>query len=321
MRLLSAADIEAAWPPGDAIATMAEALRAVADGDGHVPERQALPLPGLTGLLMGASRQGTGLIAKLVSVAPDNPIHGLPGTLGTTLLADDVTGRPLALFDGTALTARRTAAVSACAIDVLARRDAHQALLWGCGTQATALVRALDRVRDFESIAIHARSPQRVATFIERQQPGLRARLVPARDAGRELSEAQVVVTATNSESALFDAEQIAPGTHLCAIGSFRAGMCEFDPSLCRHARVFVESRETAGLEAGELIAARAAGWTEPAEWTVLGEVLAGRSRGRTDDAGITLFKSVGHGLFDLYAARAVYDRALETGLGTTWSP
>jgi ornithine cyclodeaminase len=321
MRLLSAADIESAWPVDAALETMSGALRAIAEGQGVAPERQHLSLPGLTGLLMGASAPGHGLLAKLVSVAPGNPARGLPGTLGAVLLADDATGRPLALLDGTALTARRTAAVSACSIKALAQRETHSALLVGCGTQAASLVRTLDALDRFETIFVHARTPGHADDFIAGHQPGLHARLQSVREPGPALAEARVIVMATNSEQPLFDADQFVPGTHLCAIGSFRAGMCEFDPALCRRSRVFVESRATAAAEGGELIAAREAGWTEVSAWTELGEVLAGEKPGRTDDREITVFKSVGHVLFDLHAARAVYDRALELGLGTTWNP
>jgi ornithine cyclodeaminase len=309
MRLLSAQDIQHALPMPAAIEVMAQAFRDIASRRASLAERQVLALPAGTSLLMGAALPGTGLLAKLVSVLPGNPARGLPATLGTTLLADEQTGLPLALLDGTALTAWRTAALSACAITVLARPDARRALLLGCGSQAASQVQGLDALPQITDIHLFAPRPEQVAAFIRVHQPGLRVSLHAVTDLEPALAAADVIVTATSSSTPVFAWQQLAPGTHVNAIGGFRAGMCEIDPALCQQSAVFVESRATARLEAGELIEAVRQGWSDESTWTELGDVLEQRHPGRSGDDQLTLFKSVGHALFDLHAARQVYDR------------
>lgn len=321
MRLLSERDIRTALPMPEAVGVMARAFCAISTGQAAVAERQPLPLANGTGLLMGAAEAGVGLCAKLVSVMPGNPALGLPGTIGALLLADDATGRPLALLEGTALTAWRTAAASACAIDVLARPEARQALLIGCGTQAATQLLGMDAVRQLDCIQVHGLEPARVDAFVEAHRDAVRARLETVTDLTAAVAAADIVVTVTTAERPVFDIDHLAAGAHVSGIGSFRRGMCEIDPALAEHAAVFVESRQTAGQEAGELVAAREANMTSPAAWAELGEVLAGERPGRADASQLTYFKSVGHALFDLHAARAVYDRAEAAGLGQAWTP
>jgi len=320
MKLLSSAHIRAALPMPHAVAAMRGAFIAISTDSGAVADRQSLPLAGGTGLLMGASADGVGIAAKLVSVMPGNAALGLPGTIGSLMLMDDATGQPLALMDGTALTAWRTAAVSACAIDVLAAADARNALLIGCGTQATTQVLGMDSVRDFDSIAVHASDPGQVAAFIEAHQHQVRARLLPVSNLPETVARSNLIVTATNSSRPVFDAADVKPGCHVNGIGSFRPGMCEIDPALTATATVFIESRLTAETEAGELIAAVEAGLSRVRDWTELGEVLSHAREGRTSTDQVTMFKSVGHALFDLHAARAIYDSARKQELGEDWA-
>ena len=124
MRLLPAAALSDLFPLPRAIPLMREGFRLISDGGARVAERQALGLESGTGLLMGAAHETYGLAAKLVSVMPGNLDKGLPGSIGLVLLMSPETGEPLAMIDGTRLTALRTAALNACAIDELARRDA-----------------------------------------------------------------------------------------------------------------------------------------------------------------------------------------------------
>ena len=321
MRLLGAADIEGALPMRSAMQVMREALVAITDGMAPVAQRQALPLEAGTGLVMGAAAEGVGMIAKLVSVMPGNAGHGLPGTLGSALLADHETGRPLALLDGTALTAWRTAAVSACAIDALAREDARTGLLIGCGTQAATQLVALVTARRLRKVRVYALDQDHVQDFIGHYSPRMAAELEAVDSLDQAVAEADIILCITNSREPVFDAGQLTPGCHVSGIGSFSRDMCEIDPALAGRARVFVESRETAMAEAGELIAASESGLSNPTGWTPLGEVFAGRATGRDSADELTLFKSVGHALFDLYYARAVYDFAAAARMGTEWTP
>lgn len=321
MRLLTAADLVRVLPLKETLAPIRTAFRAITEQQGVVAERQALPLAGGTGLVMAAALPGQGLAGKLVSVVPGNAERGLPGTLGLLLLMDDATGEPLALMDGAEFTALRTAAVSACATDLLARPGARVATLFGCGTQARAQLDGLVAVRQLDEIRVVGHAAGDAAAFVAAHQPVMAVTLVALDDARAALEGSDIVVTATNSAHPVFSADALEAGAHVAAIGSFRPGMIENDPALAARCQLFVESRDTAQAEAGELIAAAEQGLTQVADWTEIGEVLAGSRPGRTAAGARTLFKSVGHALFDLVLARAAWERAQAEGLGTEWSP
>lgn len=310
MRVLAADEIATTLPVARALDGARAAFRAISEGRASVAARQHLELPAGTALLMGAAAAGVGIVAKVVAVIPGNAARGLPGTAGAIMLLDEATGSPLLVADGAAFTAWRTAAIAACATDLLAPRGARTAALVGCGTQGSAQLPALEAVRQLEEIRVLAHEPARARAFVERHRASTRARLVAAEDAATALAGAEIVVSATNAERPVFGPLELATRAHLTALGSFRPGMCEFDPALLAGAAVFVEARGSAALEAGELIAGSAAGHTRREEWTELGEVLAGRRPGRAGAAQRTVFKSVGHALFDLYLARALADAA-----------
>jgi ornithine cyclodeaminase len=321
MLLLDAAEIPRLLPMHRAIPLMRDAFMSISRGSAALAHRQALPMESGTGLLMGSAEAGLGLAAKLVAIMPGNRARGLPGSIGLVALLDDRSGEPLALLDGTSLTSVRTAALNGCAIDLLARGDARTALLVGCGTQAATQAAAMDTVRELEEIRVLGRDPDRARVFAETVQEGLRAPVRLVDDASTGLEGVDVVTAATNSRHPVLPGDRVPPGCHVSGVGSFTPGMREFDDALLERAAIFVESRETALAEAGELIAAREAGITAECEWTELGEVLAGLKPGREHEAQVTFFKSVGHSVFDLYAARRIYDTAREQGAGLDWQP
>ncbi|MEM1412856.1 MAG: ornithine cyclodeaminase family protein, partial [Pseudomonadota bacterium] len=257
-----------------------------------------------------------GILSKQVTVAPGNGALGLPGTIGTVLLSKAATGEPELLLDGASFTAWRTAAAAALATAQLAPQNARRAVLFGCGTQAETQLIGLMSARPLEEILVIGRTEEAANRFIERCKAQhaslLEALTVPALRAGTFrpswLRSADIVVTATTSPTPLFTLDDLSPGTHVAAIGGFRPGMIEFDPALACAADAFVESRTVAAEESGELIAAVEQGHCTPEDWTEFGTVLAGNHPGRRRDEDITLFKSVGHAAFDLFAARALAD-------------
>lgn len=325
MRLLSAADIRRAMPMVDWMKGLAPAFTALSEGRAEVMERQALPTDTGTALFMGAADPAIGIVSKQVSVVPGNGARGLPGTLGSVLLSDAETGRPEALFDGASFTAWRTAAATGVATDLLARPEARQAALIGCGAQAETQLLALDACRPLEALHVIGHRPGQAEAFIEaateRFGDVLRAPLHAADLDGWLIGSMDIVVTATNSTTPLFPVDWLNIGVHVSAIGSFRLGMCEIDPALAGVATVFVESRHAALHEAGELIAAMGDGLSRPEAWHEIGEVMSGERPGRERAGQVTFYKSVGHSIFDLFAARALLTHANEMELGTVWDP
>ena len=321
MRLLRRGDIEQALPMPQAIRLMGLAFAAISNRSVQTAERQVLESAAGHALIMGASGPGRGVIAKLMTIIPANSNRGLPVSSGLALLVDEADGTPRALLDATALTAWRTAAAAGFSTDLLARRDARYGLMIGTGTLARAQLLAMDAVRSLDEIRLYARDRKRVLQLIAAAQSEIKARLVAVDDIAVAVRESGIITTATTSTTPVIDGGLVARGSHVNGIGSFRPGMCELDCELVAKSTVFVESRATAGAEAGELMAACQKGVSSEAQWTEIGEVVSNKVTGRHDDLEITLYKSVGHAVFDLFAAAAIYAAAETLGLGQQWKP
>ena len=302
-----------------AVAVMKTAYAQLSTGVAHVPLRVAVPVPAedAVSLYMPAFVPGLGLGAKIVSVFPRNPQQGRATVNGLVVLLDPATGEPAALADGTFLTAWRTAAGAAAAVDLLARPEARIGALIGCGAVGRTLVQALDCVRPLEVIRVYARTRDRLERFVAELQPEVSARLEAALSADAAVDGADVICTATTSATPVFDGGLLKPGAHLSGVGSYTLEMQEIDAQAVSRARIFIDSRAPALAEAGDLVIPLRAGQTRAEDWTELGEVVAGLKPGRRSAEEITLFKSVGNAVQDIAAGAAALAAAREQGLGT----
>ncbi len=293
---------------------VAEGFAALSNGRATVPIRTSVPLAaGAVALTMPATLAGAPRYSvKVVSVAPGNASRGLPAVIGSVLLGDAMTGELLALIDGSSLTALRTGAAGGVAARALAREDATVLALYGTGAQARTQLLAAAAVRRLREARVVGRDATHVASFVAwaRTEPSLSGTSIEPRDARAALEGADLVVTATSSPTPVFDGRGLAAGAHVTAVGSYRPTMRELDDSTLHGARVFVDQREAALAEAGELQGLGAGDVTE------IGEVLAGRSPGRRERSERTIFKSVGNAIQDLVVASRVYERARALGLG-----
>lgn len=260
-------------------------------------------------LLMPAWRQDRDTGVKLVHVCPGNDAQGLPVVQGVYLLFDGPTGTPRAVLDGTELTLRRTAAASALAARLLARPDATVHLMIGAGALAPHLVRAHAAVRPIKRVLLWNRTRERAERLaMALAAEGFAASVVDDRAAA--LGEADIVSCATLSRTPLVEGSRVRPGTHVDLVGAFRPDMRESDDELMRRARVFVDTREGALLEAGDIVQAIRAGALAEADIAGdLYDLCSGRVAGRRDAHEITVFKSVGSAVEDLVAAGCVLER------------
>jgi ornithine cyclodeaminase/alanine dehydrogenase-like protein (mu-crystallin family) len=233
------------------------------------------------------------------------------------ILADAETGTPLAILDGSALTALRTGAVSGVASDVLARPAASTAAIFGAGIQARAQLEAIAAVRPLREARVYDSDAGAAAAFARDMAAKLAIDVLAVPEAGAALKGADIVCTATTSRSPLFEDRDVAGGTHINAVGVHQPERAEIPPETVRRSRVIVDQREAALEEAGDLLQPLAAGLIgrEKLE-TELGDILLGRIPGRVSTDEITLFKSVGLAVQDLYAASRAYDNALCSGIG-----
>jgi ornithine cyclodeaminase/alanine dehydrogenase-like protein (mu-crystallin family) len=314
LRLLSAADVYAALPMPQAIEAMRLAFGQLSTGQVVMPLRsRILTTAGLTLFMPAYLKQSDALAVKVVSVHNDNIARGLPAVLGAVLVIDPHTGAPLALMEGASLTALRTGAGGGLAAHWLAREAARTVTVFGASVQARVQLQAAMTVRAITQVFVISRSPESAAKFAAEVQTWPDAPRVTVNLTPREaVASADILITATSSETPVFDGNDLQPGTHITAVGAHTATTREVDEVAMRRAtRIVVDSREAAGAEAGDLLLAQVAAHAE------LGEVVTGAQPGRTSPDDITVFKSVGLAAQDAAAAAAVLAAAEARGLGT----
>jgi ornithine cyclodeaminase/alanine dehydrogenase-like protein (mu-crystallin family) len=280
------------------IPAMERALRALSAGEVVQPMRVMMPVAEHGGFLGSMPAYAGGQLgAKLVTFFPDN--QGVPTHHALVLLFRPATGEPLVVMDGRLITEMRTGAVSAAATRSLSRPDSSILAILGSGVQARSHLEALRLVRPFREIRVW--SPRNAAAFAERFEVRL------ARSAEDAVRGADVVVVATTSRTPVLSGEWLSPGVHVNAVGAPRPGWRELDDNVLRRAKLYVESREAASRESGDVIAAGDI-------FAELGEVIGGARPGRQSAEEVTLFKSVGVAVEDIASAELVYREAQAAG-------
>ena len=324
MLILNASQVRQTLPMPAAVAAMKRAFLAISSGEADMPLRSHLDVAGGRGktLVMPAhvvSGDADSLAVKIVSIIGDNPRRGLPRILATVLAIDPRTGQPIAVIEGTTLTAIRTAAASAAATDALARPDSRTLAVIGAGVQAREHIAAIHCVRDIRQTYLAARDRARCERLIEdmaARDPAI-GNIAICASADEAVARADIVCTVTTSADPVFSPGAIRPGTHINAVGSYQPHVVEIPAATVVAARVFVDHRESALEEAGDLIQPIKAGLIDGGHILgEVGEVLAGGVAGRRADSDVTLFKSVGCAAEDCLAASEVLARAKASGIG-----
>jgi alanine dehydrogenase len=291
--VLDEAEVRRHLRMADLVPAMARALADLSAGRVVQPVRTMLPVESQGFFAVMPAYTGA-LGAKLVTLFPDN--RDLPTHHALIVLFRPETGEPLVVMDARLITEMRTAAASAVATDLLARRDASVLAILGAGVQAGSHLEALRLVREFREVRVW--SPRSGRAFAERHG------VLASRSAEEAVRGADVVVVATASRTPVLRGRWLAPGVHVNAVGAVRPDWRELDDETLRRARLYVDSRAAATQEAGDVIAAGA-------PFAELGEVVAGTRPGRQAADEITLFKSVGVAVEDVVAAELVYRRAV----------
>lgn len=279
------------------IPAMAGALRDLSAGKVEQPLRLVLPVAEHGGFFGTMPASGGGALgAKLVTFYPNN--EGIPTHHATIVLFRPETGEPLVAMDGRLITEMRTAAASAVATDLLARRDVQVLAILGSGVQAQSHLEALRLVRRFCEVRVW--SPRHGLDFA--QKHGIRA----TGSAEEAVRGADVIVVATTATTPVLRGDWLSAGAHINAVGATRPNWRELDDEVLVRAKLYVESREAAGKESGDVMAAENA-------FAELGEVVAGTKPGRESEEEIILYKSVGVAIEDITAADLVYRKAISS--------
>ena len=309
--MLSQADVTALLDLDRLLDSLEEGFRAVSSGTVEVPGRTAVTAEhdGWLGTMPGYG-PGLGLGVKLVSVFPHNDAAGLPSHQALIALFDPATGSPLAVMDGTRITAIRTAGAAAVSARHLARKDSRVLAIIGAGVQGHAHLEIFPRVRDFDEIRIASRTIDSA-----RELAALNPKVHAVESFEEAARGADVIAMCTHSSTPVVLREWVAPGTHVTSVG-YAAPHGELDRELAEAANLFVESRPAA-FSPPPAGCMELAGM-DPEKATEMGEVLLGERPGRRSDDEITIYKSMGHAVEDLAASSLVYKEALARGAGST---
>jgi len=280
------------------LAGMRHALMALSAGKVIQPLRTVMDIPGAQGLLfLKPALIGNALATKIITLMPGNAAHGLPTLLATIVLMDPATGAPLAVMDGTWITALRTAAVSAVGADALAPPGAKVVAMLGSGALARTHAQALRAVRPVTEIRVWSRDPANVA----RCAADIAG--IACKSAEEAVRGADIVCTVTNASEPVLKGAWLQPGAFVAAVGAPRPTWRELDDEAMQNVLI-ADSRHAAEEEAGDVILSGAKVHAE------LGDILAG-SRPRPAAGTTVIFKSLGQAVEDAVAARLVYDAAI----------
>jgi ornithine cyclodeaminase/alanine dehydrogenase-like protein (mu-crystallin family) len=312
IRLLTASDIRTALPMDRAIEVMRTVFSQLSAGNAEVPLRGRLYSgKGVTLLMPAYLKETQAMAVKIVSIYDQNPTVGLPTVTAMLLVLDPQTGLPQAFMEAHHLTAVRTGATGGLAADLLARKDARHLALFGAGVQGRAGLEAVRVVRNLDRVFVY--DPVREASAAlaaEIAQTPSPPRVEICDTPRKAVSQADIVITVTTSKTPVFDGNDLRPGAHVTAVGSFSPEVQEVDAVTIERAVVVADSREACLAEAGDLIACGASVDAE------LGEVVNRTHPGRTSDDQITYFKTVGIAAQDAAAAAEVLRVAEKKGLG-----
>ncbi|OIK25173.1 ornithine cyclodeaminase family protein [Streptomyces malaysiense] len=318
MLILDGEAVRASYPMAEAVSVMAEALRSFSSGKVTQPLRSILAPPSEEGVfaMMPCHAEGLGYGFKAIMHNPGNEARGLSTHIGMVTVFDPETGELSAVLDGGAVTAIRTAAVSAVATRELARADAGDLAILGSGTQARTHLEALRLVRDVHRVRVWSRTAERAREFRDwaaAQSVDVEVSATPE----EAVRGADLVCTTTASRVPLIPAGLLSPGAHVNAVGASVRGARELAPAAVAGCAVYVDSRESALNESSDIRDPIDEGlMTEKDIRGEIGEVLLGTAEGRTERKEITLFKSLGLAVEDVASGFTIAARARKGGLG-----
>lgn len=320
MLILSEPDVRQLLSMEELIPAMSDALAAFSSGGVQQPLRTVLEVGASKAFfgVMPAFIPGTGALGtKLVTVFSRNVSVGLPTHLATIVLLDPTTGEMRGLLDGRYITEARTAAVSAVSAQLLARPNASTLAIIGTGVQAWSHLEALRLARTLSEVRVWSPTADHRTRFAREAEKKLSVLVTTVGSAREAVAGADLIALVSSSREPVVRSAWIQDGAHVCAVGACRPDQREMDSELVERARLFVDSRTAALAEAGDIVLPIQEGrFTADHIAGELGELVSGRTPGRTSPSEITIFKSVGMAVEDVAAAHLVFEKAAARGLG-----
>lgn len=321
MLILNKAEIESVLTMDKAIEAVESAFQEKQLGKVGQPPNHIIMIPEFKGRLGVKSAwltESKVLATKVNTLYVNNPIYrNLPFIQGVVLLFNLENGRLLAILEGSSLTAIRTGAITGVATKFLSRPDASTVVIFGAGNQAAAQIDAVCCVRKIEKIKVYDTDLEKARVFAAKLSKNRAIEVVQLERPEMAIRKSDICITVTTSQKPVILGEWVEAGTHLNAIGSYRADIREVDTATIQKAKVVVDSLEHCLQEAGDIAIPILEGTFKPERiYGEIGEIITGDKPGRISSEEITLFKSVGLGLQDVAAAFQAYNLAVEIGLG-----
>ena len=320
--VISQSQVQELLPMKECLNVMEEVLKALARDNAHMPMRSAMWLPDKVGLLgmMPAFIGGSKVMGiKIVSVFPGNHGTEYDSHQGAVMLFETEHGKPLAIVDASAITAIRTAATSAVATDLLARKDAGDLAILGSGVQARGHLEAIMLVRRIRRVRVWSLPLDDARLFAGHMSKRHGIKVEPVETARAAVQGADIICTTTPAPEPVLFGDWIMDGAHINAVGSCAPQARELDTDAVAKSRLFVDRREATLNEAGDFLIPKKEGAIgDDHILGEIGDILVGDLDGRKSESEITLFKSLGLAVEDLASAHYVYRKALERHIGTS---
>ncbi|MBQ3123771.1 MAG: ornithine cyclodeaminase family protein [Firmicutes bacterium] len=323
--VLNKADMQEVFNASKAIAADKEALSLYAAGKTNIPLRANLDIPEHNGqslYMYGYAAPANALGVKIVCTYPDNINKGIPSVPANMVLQNAETGEVTCIMDGTYLTQVRTGAVAGLATDYLARKDAKVFAVFGTGGQAPGQIDAVLTVRpEIELVKLYDMNLERAAAFAEEMTAKFagtfKAKFVAAQTAAEAVEGADIITTCTTAKVNVFGGTLVKKGCHINGVGSYTPEMSEIDEYIVVNADKVYTDTPDAVAESGDLIKPINKGtFSEDKITGQLGDLINGIIPGRESDDEITFFETVGSAVLDIVCGQAIYESAVEMGIG-----
>ncbi|MCP4340955.1 MAG: hypothetical protein GY799_19220 [Desulfobulbaceae bacterium] len=321
LRILSGKQIRAAISMKDIVEAMELAFVELSTGSPEMPIRAHISIaePEGTALFMPSYMKPSKMIGiKTVTLFEENRINGLPYIQGMVSLFDGNNGTPRAVLDGMTITSLRTGGASGLATRLLSRKESNSCAIFGAGVQGRTQLEAVCAVRDIKKAFVYDALPAAAEIFAREMRETLGIEVVVAKSSKEAVKDADIICCASIAETPVFDDQDLPAGVHINAVGSYKPHVQEVPEEMVLRSRLYVDHRESALEETGDLIIPIKKGLlTEEHIVAEIGEVAAGKDPGRCSDSEITFFKTVGVAVQDLAAATIALKRAEELDIGT----
>lgn len=326
MLFLKKEDIEKCFDMRAAMDASLEALKIYSEGRATIPLRTNIPVPKAEGqslYMPGYVECDSGkdaLGVKIVSVYPKNIEKNIPSVPATMVVLDAETGIVNAMLDGTYLTQLRTGAVQGAATELLAKKDATIGALIGTGGQAESQLWAMLTARDLTEVRIFDIDFERASVFAKEMAEKFNVKTIPTQTAKECVEGADIITSVTTSKRPTFSSEWVKKGVHINGVGAYTHDMCEIPREIIKESDLIIfDTMDGVLQEAGDFMQPLEDGYVSKDKYAgELGELSLGKLQGREHDEDITIFKTVGSAVLDVYVAQKMVEQAKEKNIGLT---